>query len=86
MSLTHQSKAARYLENTVKSLTKAIFLSKNILEVIINTKRHNLAQISMFFKKAKLTLLKSIYFHFKTLNKQMLVFFQTRLGKTLIWQ
>ena len=53
-------------------------------------KCHNLVQfflkISLFFRKTKFTILKFIYFHFETLNKQMMVFFHKRLGKTLIWQ
>ena len=43
-------------------------------------------QIREFFKKTKFTLLISIYFHFKTPTKQMLVFFRARLSKRLIWQ
>ena len=51
-----------------------------------NKKCERLVQINVFLKKTKFTLLKSIYFHFMTSTKQMLVFFQTRLGKILIWQ
>ena len=40
----------------------------------------------MFFKKTKFTPLKSINFHFKTPNKQILVFFQPKLEKTVILQ
>ena len=36
---------------------------------------HSLVQNSKFFKKTKFKALKSIYFHFKTVTKQMLVFF-----------
>ena len=43
-------------------------------------------QISVFFKKTKFTLLKFIYFHYKTPPKQILVFFQIILGKSLIWE
>ena len=53
---------------------------------IINTKRQRLVQINLLIKKAKLTLLKSIYSHLKTSNKQMLVLFRTRPGKVLIRQ
>ena len=49
-------------------------------------KCQRLAQINVLLKKTKFTLLKSIYFHFMTSTKQMLVFFRTRLGKILIWQ
>ena len=48
-------------------------------------KHHNLVQTSTLFKKTKLSLLKSIDFHFKAPTKQMLVFVQARLGKYLIW-
>ena len=51
-----------------------------------NKKCQRLAQINVLLKKTKFTLLKSIYFHFMTSTKQMLVFFRTRLGKILIWQ
>ena len=53
---------------------------------IINTKRQRLVQINLFIKKTKLTLLKSIYSHLQTSNKQMLVLFRTRLRKVLIRQ
>ena len=38
-------------------------------------------QSSVFFKKHRFTLLKSIYSHFKTVTKQTVVFFRPRLGK-----
>ena len=44
-----------------------------------------MVQISVLFKKTKFTLLKPIYFHFKTLAKNMLVFCLTRLGESLPW-
>ena len=34
-------------------------------------KHHSMVKISMFFKKTKFTLLKSIYFQFKAPTKQM---------------
>ena len=40
----------------------------------------------MFFKRTKFTVLKFIHFRFQTQNKQMRVFFQTRMGNILIWQ
>ena len=46
-----------------------------MLQVIINVNRHNQVQIRLFFKKTRLTLLKYIYFHFKTATKQMIMFF-----------
>ena len=42
--------------------------------------------MSLFFKKTKFAILKFIYSHFQTPNKQLIVFFRTRLGKILIWQ
>ena len=42
--------------------------------IIIDAKRHSLELISVYFKKTKFTLLKSVYFHFKTPTKQMLVY------------
>ena len=54
-----------------------------ILKILLS---HNKVQISVLFKKTKLTLSKSIYFHFKTPAKQKIVFPQTRLGKSLNWQ
>ena len=42
--------------------------------------------INLFFNKTKFAILKFIYFPFQTLNEQMIVFFQIRLGKILIWQ
>ena len=44
----------------------------------MNTKHNSLVQISMFFKKTKLTPLKSINFHFETPTKKILVIFQTK--------
>ena len=49
-------------------------------------KCHSREQINLFFKKTKFKHLKSIYFNFKTTIKQMLVFFQTKLVKSLILQ
>ena len=53
-------------------------------------KRHSLVQLAFksawFFKNTNFAILKFIYFQFLTPNKQMMVFFRTRLGKTLIWQ
>ena len=43
-------------------------------------KRHNLVQL-VFQENKIYTILKFIYFDFETPNKQMMVFFQTRLGK-----
>ena len=40
----------------------------------------------MLFKKAKFILLKSVYFHFKVKNKEILIFSQTRLWESLTWQ
>ena len=65
-----------YFENALKSLTETIFLK-------YFTKRHNLVQLVF---KSNFALLKFIYFQFQTLNKQMMVFFRTRLRKILIWQ
>ena len=44
----------------------------------------SMVQVTLFFKKRKFTLSKSIFFHFKTPNKQMLVLFRTRIVKSLI--
>ena len=52
----------------------------------MNIKPRSLVQISVFFKKKKISLIKSIYFHFKTQAKQILVCFQKSLGKSLVWQ
>ena len=53
-------------------------------------KRHNLVHFvsksACFFKKTNFAILKFIYLQFQTPNKQMVVFFKTRLGKNLIWQ
>ena len=46
---------------------------------------HSLVQLSVFFKKTKNTPSIRIYFRFKTATKEMLVFFQKRLEKSLIW-
>ena len=46
-----------------------------MLQLTIDTKRHSLVQIFVVFKETKIILSKSIYFHFKTLTKQILVFF-----------
>ena len=51
----------------------------NILKVISNTKRHRLAQISMFLKKTEFTLLKFTYLHFEISTKQMLVIFLNKI-------
>ena len=40
---------------------------------------HSPMQNSEFFKKTRFKVLKSIYFHFKTATKQMLVFFDQKL-------
>ena len=45
-------------------------------------KCHSLVQISLFFKKTKLTLLKSIHLHFKTPTKQMLGIFKQNWEKS----
>ena len=54
--------------------------------IIINTKRHSLVRISVFFKKAKFTLLKFIDFHSKELTKQILVFYRKMLQISVIWE
>ena len=45
----------------------------------MNTKRHS-------FSRKQNLVLKYINFHFKTPTKQILVIFQARLKKSLIWQ
>ena len=57
-----------------------------MLKAIMNIKPRSLVQISVFFKKKNFSLIKSIYFHFKTQTKQILVCFQKSLGKSLVWQ
>ena len=47
----------------------------------MTTKRHSTVQGSVFFKKTIFTLLKSIYFYFKTPTKEMLVFLEEGWGK-----
>ena len=49
-------------------------------------KRRSLVHIDLFFKKIKFAFIKSIYFHFKTPKKQILLFFQKKLRKNLIWR
>ena len=51
--------------------------------MIISKERQNLLQISVFFKKTKFARLKSIYFHFKTSIRQMLVLFKTLAKSSL---
>ena len=52
-----------------------------VFKVIINKERNRLMKISVLFKTRKFAPLKSIYFHFKTPTKQILVFLQKKLGK-----
>ena len=48
--------------------------------------RHCLIQIRVFFKKIKSTLLKSIYFYFKTTIKQMFILLSNETGEKSNWQ
>ena len=42
--------------------------------------------VLLFFMKTNFEILQLIYFQFEALNKQMMVFFRTRLGTNLISQ
>ena len=57
-----------------------------MLKAIMNIKRRSLVQVSVFFKKTEFSIIKSIYFHFETQTKQILVCFKKILGKSLVWQ
>ena len=42
--------------------------------LFVNTKRHSMIEINLFFKKTKFAFLNSIYFHYKTPKKEVLIF------------
>ena len=46
--------------------------------ISIYPKRHRMVQTSMFFQETKASLLKFIWFHFKTTTKKMLVLFLSK--------
>ena len=46
---------------------------------MISTKGHSLVHISVYFKKTKFSLLKSVYFHYKVPTKQISIFFPNRV-------